>query len=252
VNLEGKVSLVTGGTRMGREIALALARQGCRVAMLYRRSRSEAEATVRAVRNWGVEAMALRVDLARAEDLDRAVPSVEKKWRRLDVLVNMASMYERVPLGGLAGKPSGRARPSWRRALNTDLRAAYLLSLRAAPLMRRTGGGRIINFSDWTAVSGRPRYKDRLPYYVAKTGVKGLTESLALELAPAILVNAVAPGPILPPAGLSRSENRDVVRATPLRRWGGPEEITKAVLFFIHSDFVTGECLRVDGGRHLC
>jgi NAD(P)-dependent dehydrogenase (short-subunit alcohol dehydrogenase family) len=102
------------------------------------------------------------------------------------------------------------------------------------------------------AASGRPRYTGFLAYYVAKAGVKALTEALALELAPdQILVNAVAPGPILAPPGTSEAELEDVARATPLGRWGGEDEIVKAVLAFIDSDFVTGETLRVDGGRHL-
>jgi NAD(P)-dependent dehydrogenase (short-subunit alcohol dehydrogenase family) len=118
--------------------------------------------------------------------------------------------------------------------------------------MRRQGGGRIVNFSDWIARSGRPRYQGFLPYYVAKGGVIALTEALALELAPDnILVNAVAPGPILAPPGTSADEHQKVADATPLGRWGGEIEIAKAVLGFIEQDFVTGETFRVDGGRHV-
>jgi len=113
-------------------------------------------------------------------------------------------------------------------------------------------GGRIINFADWVAQSGRPRYLGYLPYYVAKAGVIALTEALALELASdQILVNAIAPGPIVAPPGTSDEESAEVVKATPLGRWGGEDEIAKAVLFLVHSDFVTGETIRVDGGRHV-
>ena len=118
--------------------------------------------------------------------------------------------------------------------------------------MRQQGGGRIINFSDWVAKSGRPRYPGYLPYYVAKAGVVALTEALALELAPDnILVNAVAPGPILPPPTLSDDEMRAVEESTPLGRWGGEIEIAKVVLALLESDYITGETVRVDGGRHL-
>ena len=117
--------------------------------------------------------------------------------------------------------------------------------------MKARGAGRIITFADWLPASHRPRYRGYLPYYVAKSGVVGLTEGLALELAPEVLVNSVAPGPILPPEGLGEEADREVIRATPLRRWGGPVEIAKAVLFLIETEFVTGECIRVDGGRHL-
>ena len=116
----------------------------------------------------------------------------------------------------------------------------------------RQGGGRIVNFSDWVARSGRPRYPGYLPYYVAKAGVIALTEGLALELAAdQILVNAIAPGPILAPPGTSAEESSAVERATPLGRWGGEIEIAKVVLAVVDSDFMTGETVRVDGGRHV-
>jgi NAD(P)-dependent dehydrogenase (short-subunit alcohol dehydrogenase family) len=131
-------------------------------------------------------------------------------------------------------------------------RAAWLCSQAAIPHMRRAGTGRIINFSDWVARSGRPRYKGYLPYYVAKAGIIGLTEALALELASdQILVNAIAPGPIVAPAGLSQDDMAAVEEATPLGRWGGEIEIAKAALVLVESDFITGETIRVDGGRHL-
>ena len=107
-------------------------------------------------------------------------------------------------------------------------------------------------FSDWVAASGRPRYAGYLPYYVAKAGIIALGESLALELAAdQILVNTIAPGPIMPAASMSEKENDAVVRATPLGRWGGPEPIVQAVLMLLESDFITGETIRVDGGRHV-
>jgi NAD(P)-dependent dehydrogenase (short-subunit alcohol dehydrogenase family) len=157
----------------------------------------------------------------------------------------MASVYEATSLTKVGLK-------EWDRDMNANLKYAYSLSLQSARLMNRSGGGRIVNFSDWTARSSRPRYRNLLPYYVAKAGILGLTEALALELAPKILVNTIAPGPILPPTrGISKKENQEVIRNTPLGKWGGVYEIAKAVLFLIETDFVTGECLRVDGGRHL-
>jgi NAD(P)-dependent dehydrogenase (short-subunit alcohol dehydrogenase family) len=136
--------------------------------------------------------------------------------------------------------------------VDVDLKASFLCAKAAVPHMRRHGGGRIVNFTDWVAASRRPRYRGYLPYYVAKCGVIGLTEALALELAAdGILVNAVAPGPVLAPPGTSDEELKAVEAATPLGRWGGPDEIVKAVLFLVESDFVTGETIRVDGGRHV-
>ena len=157
----------------------------------------------------------------------------------------MASVYRNVPFDQLSST-------EWDKVMHTDLRAAFLCAHAAVPHMRKQGGGRIINFSDWIARSGRPRYKGFLPYYVAKAGAMALTEALALELAgDNILVNAVAPGPILAPPGTTADEHQAVADATPLGRWGGETEIAKAVLSFLDSDFITGETLRVDGGRHV-
>ena len=168
----------------------------------------------------------------------------ERELGRLDILVNLASTYERTPL---AGAGAG----AFSNAMDANARSAWLFAIHAAPAMRRAGGGRIVNVSDWLPVSGRPFYAGYTPYYVSKAAVAALTESLALELAPDVLVNAVAPGPILAPPGLSPEEDAAVRRATPLGRWGGAEEVAKAVLFLIETDFITGECVRVDGGRHL-
>ena len=126
-----------------------------------------------------------------------------------------------------------------------------MYSIHSAPFMKRGGGGRIVSFADWLPVTGRPRYKDYVPYYVSKAAVAALTEALALQLAPEILVNAIAPGPILAPPNLTAEENAQVIEATPLGRWGGAEEIAKTVMYFVETDFVTGEFIRVDGGRHL-
>jgi NAD(P)-dependent dehydrogenase (short-subunit alcohol dehydrogenase family) len=240
----GKAVLITGGARIGQAVAFALANQGADVAITYLKSKKSAEETAEWARDLGVRGLAVRADLTRETDLDNAVKKVNNAFGGLDILVNMTSIYEKTALKNLNSK-------IWRKNMEANLESAYLLSLKCAPLMRRRGEGRMIHFSDWVSASGRPRYKDYIPYYVAKAGLIGLTEALALELAPEILVNAIAPGPILPPPDLTANEKRDVKSATPLGRWGGPEEIAKTVLFLIETDFITGECIRVDGGRHL-
>src|SRR6266581_2662765 len=165
----GKVALVTGGARIGRTVAEELARRGCDVALSYRGSRRSAEETAREVAALGV-----RADLATSRGPAALVRTVARRLGRLDVLVCMASLYERVPVDRLD-------EVAWRANLDANLKSAYLLALAAAPLMRRHGDGRIVNFADWLPASGRPRYRGYLPYYVSKAGVVGLTESLALE-----------------------------------------------------------------------
>jgi NAD(P)-dependent dehydrogenase (short-subunit alcohol dehydrogenase family) len=245
VTLSGRAVLVTGAKRIGAAIAAEAAARGADVALVYNRSKTEADEAAAAIRARGHRALAVQADVARDADCQALVDAVGREFGRLDVLVNMASLYRAVPFDQM--QPA-----DWDRQLAIDLRGAYLCAKAAVPLMRKTGGGRIINFSDWVAASGRPRYKGYLAYYVAKKGVQALTEGLALELAAdGILVNAIAPGPILPPPGTSDEEIKAVERATPLGRWGGPEEIVKAVMALVDSDFITGETIRVDGGRHV-
>jgi NAD(P)-dependent dehydrogenase (short-subunit alcohol dehydrogenase family) len=241
----GRVVLITGGKRIGAVIGTELARAGADIAVVYHSSRVEAEETCETVRGLGRRAAAIPCDLRNPDDCDRAVDATVDALGRLDVLINMASIYRAKPLDELTIE-------DWDAQMHVDLRAAWLCARAAAPHMRLRRGGRIINFSDWISRSGRPRYLGFLPYYVAKAGVIALTEGLALELAAdQILVNAIAPGPIVAPEGTSDEEFAAVERATPLGRWGGELEVAKAVLGLIESDFITGETIRVDGGRHL-
>ena len=245
MDLTGKAVLITGGKRIGAVAAAALAERGADIALVYNRSTREAEAAAEDVRRAGRRAVTLQADLADPDACLTVVNRAAEALGRMDVLVNMASVYRPV---GLDDTDVG----IWDSTLNVDLRAAYLCSRAAIPYMRRAGAGRIVNFADWVAASGRPRYKNYLPYYVAKKAVIGLTEALALELAAeGILVNAVAPGPIVAPEGMSDEELKAVEVATPVGRWGGEHEIVKALLYLIDSEFVTGETIRVDGGRHI-
>jgi NAD(P)-dependent dehydrogenase (short-subunit alcohol dehydrogenase family) len=245
MELAGRVALITGGKRIGAVVATELARGGTDVALVYRTSRGEAEETADIARGFGRRALVLQADLRRADECERLVDETIDALGRLDILINMASIYVPKPLDDITVA-------DWDAQMNVDLRAGWLCARAAVPHMRRLRGGRIINVSDWVARSGRPRYPGFLTYYVAKAGVIGLTEALALELASdQILVNAIAPGPIVAPEGISDEEFGSVERATPLGRWGGEMEIAKAVLALVESDFITGETIRVDGGRHL-
>ena len=243
--LTDKVALITGGKRIGAVVASELATRGTDVALSYARSRTEAERAAETVRAAKRRGAAFQADLSQPDACAALVQSVVDTFGRLDILINMASVYVQRPFDDLTVA-------DWSAVIDVDLRAAFLCAHAAAPQMRRQGGGRIINFSDWIARSGRPRYRGYLPYYVAKAGVIALTEALALELASdQILVNAIAPGPILPPPGTTDDELRVVEQATPLGTWGGELEIAKGVLALIESDFITGETIRIDGGRHV-
>jgi NAD(P)-dependent dehydrogenase (short-subunit alcohol dehydrogenase family) len=245
MELRNRIALVTGGARIGARVAIALAERGADIALVYRRSVADAERTADEVRRRGRRAFLYGADLAQAAECRRVVEAVVADAGGVDVLVNMASVYRSVPFETLTVD-------EWQAQLAVDLGATFACAHAAAPFMRQRGGGRIVNFTDWVAASRRPRYQGYVPYYVAKAGVIALSEALALELAgDQILVNAVAPGPILAPPGTSDAELAAVERATPLGRWGGADEIAKAVLFLVESDFVTGETIRVDGGRHV-
>jgi NAD(P)-dependent dehydrogenase (short-subunit alcohol dehydrogenase family) len=245
MDLTNKVALITGAKRVGAVVATELARRGADVAVSYARSKKEADALVAEVTALGRRGAAFQADLTSPDSCAAVVRQTVDAFGRLDILIPMASVYEATPVDTLD-------LAAWDRTINVDLRSTFLCAIAAVPHMRKQGGGRIITFSDWTARGGRPRYEGFLPYYVAKGGVMALTEALALELAADnILVNAVAPGPILAPPETTAEEHRKVAAATPLGRWGGGLEIAKAVLAFIDSDFITGETLRVDGGRHV-
>jgi NAD(P)-dependent dehydrogenase (short-subunit alcohol dehydrogenase family) len=245
VDLNNKVALITGGKRIGAVVARELAARGVDVACSYARSKTEAEQAADTVRAAGRRAATFQADLSQPDAPLALVNAVVATLGRLDILINMASVYVQHPFADLTVA-------DWNAVMDVDLRAAFLCAHAAAPQMRAHGGGRIINFSDWVARSGRPRYLGYVPYYVAKAGAVALTEALAIELAADnILVNAIAPGPILAPPGTTDDESRTVEQATPLGRWGGEIEIAKAVLGLLDSDFITGETIRVDGGRHL-
>jgi NAD(P)-dependent dehydrogenase (short-subunit alcohol dehydrogenase family) len=245
MNLTGKVVVITGGKRIGRVVAQEAAARGADLVLSYRGSKQEADDTVRDVTARGRNAIAVAADVSRAADCAALMASARDRFGRIDVLVNMASVYGSTPFNELT-------EAAWDRDVNINLKSAFLCAQAAVPSMRTAGGGRIVNFADWLARSGRPAYRGFTSYYVAKAGVIALTESLALELAAdQILVNAIAPGPILPPPDMDPEEVAAVARATPVGRWGGEIEIAKAVLALIETDFITGETVRVDGGRHL-
>lgn len=244
--LIGKSALIVGGARMGHAIGEALALRGADVAFTYRQSRDAAEDAAGVVRRAGRRAMTVPCDVTgEVVAVEAAFQQVVEGLGRLDVLAVLASRYEAVPFDDLTTE-------AMERQIGVDMRGTFVCMRAAVPHMRAAGGGRIITFGDWTAASARPRYPGYTGYYVAKAGVKALTEAFALELASdRILVNSIAPGPVLPPDGFSGEARRRVEAATPLGRWGGAEAVAAAVVALAETEFMTGETVRIDGGRHL-
>jgi NAD(P)-dependent dehydrogenase (short-subunit alcohol dehydrogenase family) len=245
MDLTGKVALLTGVKRIGGVVAEWLAREGCDVALVYNRSAAEADATAARIKTGGRRAITMQANLADPAACRRVADETIQQLGRIDVFVAMAGLYTGTPLEKITIDV-------WNAQMDIELRSAFLIAHAAVASMKQHGGGRIIFFSDWLPVSERPRYDGFLTYYVAKAGLKALAEAMSLELAEHnITVNAIAPGPILAPPETTQEEHEGVARNTPLGRWGGEAEIAKAVLFLCSSDFVTGETIRVDGGRHI-
>jgi pteridine reductase len=238
-----RVALVTGGARrLGRAIVLELARAGFTVAVHYHGSRDDAAATVREVEAAGGRALALRADLRRRAELEGLIGSVAEAWGRLDLLVNNASSFFRTPFGTVD-------EAQWDDLLGTNLKAPFFAAQLAAPLLQADGRGQIVNVLD--AAIGRP-WTSYLPYVAAKAGLEALTRGLARTLAPAVRVNAVAPGPVLLPDAMEASERRRAVESTLLKRAGTPEDIARTVAFLASGpDYLTGAIIAVDGGRAL-
>ncbi|MCS6818133.1 MAG: glucose 1-dehydrogenase [Blastocatellia bacterium] len=241
MNLKGKGAIVTGAARrVGRAIALALAERGADVVVHYHRSEEDARETVREIEVRGVRALAVRADLGEVREIERLIEEAVRFLGHLDVLVNNASVFFRTPFGSITEE-------QWDLNLDVNLKAPFFCAQYAARVMQQQGGGKIINIADWAGF--RP-YAGYIPYCVSKAGLIALTQVLAKTLAPTILVNAVAPGPVLLPEEYGEEETRAIIEATPLKRLGSPEDVARAVLFLIEgSDFITGHTLVVDGGR---
>ena len=239
--LTGKVALVTGAAkRIGRSVALRLASEGADVVVNYRSSRAEAEEVVAQISAIGRRAMAVQADVAMRADVLELFAAVEGEFGRLDVLVNNAGMF-------FPAKFEELTEEQWDRILGANLKSQFLCSQTAAPMLRRSGHGRIINFASVGGLLAWPAYTH---YCVSKAGVIMLTRCLARALAPEITVNAIAPGTISFPGDAPEIAEDFVLRA-PLQRTGGPADIDDAVIFLAQSPFITGQVVVVDGGRTL-
>jgi pteridine reductase len=241
MELRGRSALVTGaGHRVGRAIALALGARGMRVAVHYNAAADGARETVRAIELAGGEGVAFAGDLTKTEAASTLVSSVAATFGGLDVLVNSAAVMVRTPFGEVTAE-------QWDSVMALNLRAPFFLSQAAAPLLRAAHGA-IVNIADLAAFETWPAY---IPHGISKSGVVHLTRALARILAPEVRVGGIAPGTVLLPEKWSNEDEERLRATTPLQRTGSPADVSRTVLFILDSDYLTGETIIVDGGRHV-
>ena len=242
MELVGKVALVTGGAhRVGRALALGLARAGADVIVHYNASAAEAERTAGEVRTLGGHARTLQADFAADIDFRALIARVHREFGRLDVLVNSASIMER-------GVFEEVSLADWNRVLAINLRAPFFLSQAAAPLLAGQGGGLIVNIADLSAFQTWPSY---VHHAVSKAGLVHLTRQLARALGPAVRVNGIAPGTVLEPEDRDEGDSAGGPDRGVVLRPGDPDDVVHALMYLVGNEFVTGQVLIVDGGRTL-
>lgn len=240
-SLGGRVALVTGaGKRLGRAVALRLANEGANVAVHYGRSQAEASEVVAQIGALGGRAEAFSAELTDVAAIQTMVSGVVANFGRLDILINCAANF-------LETKFGDTSESTWNASLDTNLKAPFFCAQAAAPHLKKSGQGVIVNFADIGGILG---WKEFLPHSLSKSGIIMMTRVLAKELAPSVRVNAIAPGTITMP-GDPPEWQEDFIRRAPLAKTGKPEDIADAVMFLIRAEFVTGHCLVIDGGRTL-
>lgn len=244
-SLAGQVALVTGGAiRVGRAICQALAGRGASVAFTHLPGEPAAEAAALIAAAGGAEpvpVLALPMDVREPGAPAAVVQQVVERFGRLDILVNNASVWLRAPFLEIT-------REAWQTALDINLTGPFLMSQAAAPYMLRRQSGLIINITDLSAYQ---TWKEYAHHSATKAGLVALTRVMAAELAPAVRVNAIAPGTVLLPEGAGEAKRQWAIENSLLKRIGRPEDVARTVLFLVDSDFVTGAVYFVDGGRAL-
>lgn len=242
MNLTGKTVLVTGGAkRVGKAIVRAFATRGCKLVVHYHTSHADAEQTVQELLAAGHETMAVQADITQETEVARMVEAVITRFGRIDVLVNNAAVFFRTPIDTLSVE-------DWQQIIEVNLTGTFLCAQQIGLRMRDWGWGHIINIAD---VAGQRPWADYIPYSVSKACVITLTQGLALELAPQVMVNAIIPGPILFQDDTPEPVRQREIEKTLVKRAGTPEEVAELVVFVAESDYSTGGLFHIDGGRAL-
>lgn len=245
-DLTDQVALVTGSAhRVGKAIALELARCGVHILVHYNRSPESATQAVREIKSLGVDAFPVQADISTPTGVEAAFAALSEHFDRLNILVNSASVFQQRNLLEVSLQ-------DWQETLNVNLTAPFLCTQAAAAVMRRNdpAGGVIINILDKGAIDPWPKY----PHHsVSKAALLMLTKVSAASLGPDIRVNGVIPGPVMKPAGTGMSDEEWAAlgKRLPLKRTGSPEDVARAVVYLASETFVTGAILHVDGGEHL-
>jgi pteridine reductase len=241
MDLQGRVALVTGaGRRLGRAIAVALGRRGARVAVHFNDASTGAEETVALIRAAGGDARTFGADLSDAAAAGALVNTVADAFGAFDVLINSAGIMERHPVSEVTPE-------IWDRTFAINLRSQFFTSQAAAARMPDRGGV-IVNMAD---LAGFEAWTAYVPHSVSKAGVVALTRALAHALAPRVRVNAIAPGAVLLPEHWDKAQADHLITTTPLKHLGSPDDVVRTVEFLIDSEYITGETVIVDGGRHV-
>ena len=242
MEIKSKTALITGGARrVGQAIALALAEKGANILLHYNSSKTEAEATAAKIRSLGVDCDLFQADFVQSAEITRMTKEIYHQHASVDILINNASLFYKTPFKEVSES-------DWDRLVDTNLKGPFLLSKEIGNRMFYGRGGRIIHIADWSPV--RP-YRDYAPYCTSKGGLITLTKCLARDLAPKVLSNAIAPGPILWPSDFSEEEKQKIIQKIVLGRIGSPQDIASAVCFLLDNDFINGTVLGVDGGRSI-
>ncbi len=242
MELCGKAAIVTGGAvRLGKALALALGEEGVRVGVHYGSSAGPAEAVVGQIKDMGSDAVAIQADLSQPAEVSSIVERAAAHFGQVDFLVNSAAIFE-------PGNWDDTTEANWDRHFAINLKSPFFLSQAFAAQVGLGRPGHIVNIADWRGA--RPG-ADHVAYTLTKAAIIAMTRSLALALAPNIQVNAIAPGLILPPPGQDQADLERKASQVPARRVGSPQEIARAMVFLLRSDFVTGDLIFVTGGEHL-
>ena len=242
MDLRNRTVLVTGaGVRLGQAIAVSLCQQGMKVALHYHQSMEGAKETLDLMGGDIQQHGCFQADLRQISKIELLIQHIEEKLGQIDVLINNAADFFSTPLGEVSES-------EWDHLISLNLKAPFFLSQLVGTSMLKQGQGKIVNIVDVAAERPWPQF---LPYCASKAGLVSLTKGLAKALAPAVQVNAVAPGTMLPPPQISSFSQDLAIERSLLKKMGRPDDIARAVTYFLENDFVTGTVLPVDGGRML-